>query len=182
MQTLARRQRVFAPDLAPIVVMTQIRMSVAVGIRHLRNDRAQGIRIIINKPKTHRVEHMPQNTRLRQNLDPTDRKGNIRRAQNLPHPNSTPPSLGRTTMIDVVQRHQTTAVARKQKRRAWPSLSVQQNVIHRIAERIVHFAFATMKGLPIDMIDATCHSAATAIKLRVAIVSTTSIALANPSS
>ena len=155
MQNLSRRNPVFRPDRPQIIAVAKVGMPVAISVRHLGNHHAQTI--VMTQPERHRVEDMPQNTRLRQQFNP-HRPRQTMLGQHLPHPLRPRPQTRRATMVTVLHRGKIAPVARKQ---TWPDrcLRHQQHIIDAIAERIADRPFAPVKRPPPNMID-PAHAAA----------------------
>ena len=126
---------------------------------------------------------MTQNTRLRQQLDARNLEWCFCFQQNFTNPRGAAPCLWRPTVITIMKRYEPPAVARKQEWCTQLRLGIHKDIVHRVSERVVERALSTMEGLPVDMIDARGHSAAIAGAISaMAIASTTSTALARPSS
>ena len=163
-------------------MMTQIGMPVSIGVRYLGDHRDQRIIRPVAQPKADRVENMAQHPRLRHKLnlrDPDD----VMRRQNLAHPMSTTPLPRRAAVVAVLQAGQARPVAgEKRGRPQRRGLGIADHIVDRIAKAVLYRAFAAMKGLSPDMIDARRHSAAKGAARAACIRSTTSTALASPSS
>ena len=86
-------------------------------------------------------------------------------------------------MVTVVNRHQVATVYGEKSRTgraALGTLWIKQHIVHRIAEGVLHRAFAAVKGFRPDPLD-SLH-AAIRVPWRSASASTTSTAEAKPSS
>ena len=125
---------------------------------------------------------MAQHPRLRHKLNPRD-PDNAMRRQNLAHPKGSTPLPRRAAVVTVLQAGQARPVAgEKRGRPQRRGLGIADHIVDRIAETVLYRTFAAMKGLALDMIDARCHSAAKGAARAACIRSTTSTALASPSS
>jgi len=180
MHDLLRSKCFVLRDFAKVIVMTQIRMTVAECIRDLGNNSAQDTCVVVAKPKANGVKHMAQQARLRQQIN-TSGQFNVMSSQNRTHPAWARTSLWRTTVIAVLQRHQARSVPRKQRRTFNSSLGIHKHVINRIPERIFDRTTPAVVRLAAYMFD-NAHSAAKSSRSSAFRLATTSIALDRPSS
>ena len=67
---LCRVQLILGADGPQIRVIAQVTVAVAIGVRHLGDNRDQPTIHIPAKPKANRIEHMSQHPWLRQKLNP----------------------------------------------------------------------------------------------------------------
>ena len=182
MHELGGREPILRQNRPQVRVMAKIRMPVAVGIGDLGNHRNQRVVRPAAKPEADGVKDMTQHTRLRQKLYPRHARDVMCR-QHIAHPSSPAPLPRRAAMVAVLQAGQPRTIAGEQRGRGQHlGLRIAKHIVHRIAKTVLHRALAAMKGLTADMIDARRHSAANGAARAVCIRSTTSTALASPSS